>query len=115
MAYLPDHEPALGGSRLSARPDWTSGHALAEGVDLLIHDAQYSDAEYAERVGWGHSALSHAFQFAALAGIKRLVPFHHDPAHDDETLDEMLAHEVDRARPSFEIGPVGEGAVFDLG
>ena len=53
VAYLPDHEPALGAPDFPGEPDWTSGFSLAAGVNLLIHDAQYSDAEYDEHVGWG--------------------------------------------------------------
>ena len=84
VAYLSDHEPALGGAP-TAR-DWTSGSDLAADVDLLIHDAQYADEEYADRVGWGHSTLAQAMAFADLVGARRLVAFHHDPTHDDEYL-----------------------------
>ena len=97
MTYLPDHEPALG-SALSANGnggsptgEWTSGHDLSRDTDLLIHDAQYTADEYDQRVGWGHSQIGDAVALAALAGAKRLVTFHHDPAHDDAELDQMLA------------------------
>jgi len=46
LAYLSDHEPALGVPRFPLRPEWTSGHALARDADLLVHDAQYGLAEY---------------------------------------------------------------------
>lgn len=88
MAYIPDHEPALGGLR--GEPAWTSGYGLADGVDLLIHDAQYTSEEYEERVGWGHSTPDHAVRLADLAGARRLALFHHDPDHDDATLDRLL-------------------------
>jgi phosphoribosyl 1,2-cyclic phosphodiesterase len=91
IAYLSDHEPALGDRDLSLPGAWISGYALARDVDLLIHDAQYSDSEYASRVGWGHSTLRHATAFAAKAGARCLVAFHHDPTHDDATVDRMLA------------------------
>jgi phosphoribosyl 1,2-cyclic phosphodiesterase len=116
IAYLPDHEPALGlreGGWLE--PEWTSGHALAAGVDLLLHDAQYSDEEYVQRVGWGHSSYRHAFEFAARAGARELVPFHHDPGHDDAALDRLLAEAVRRAAPPFRVSPGREGAVFEIG
>jgi ribonuclease BN (tRNA processing enzyme) len=57
---------------------------------VLIHDAQYTDPEYERRVGWGHSTLAQAMSFADLAGVRRLVTFHHDPGHDDAMLDGML-------------------------
>src|SRR5262249_11351318 len=91
VAYLPDHEPALGVPRFPCAAEWTSGHALAAGADLLIHDAQYSAAEYADRVGWGHSTLDHALAFARLAGVRRLVTFHHDPTHTDADVDGLTA------------------------
>ena len=86
VAYLSDHEPALGCHPFPSHKQWTSGSDLASEVDLLIHDAQYADDEYAERVGWGHSSLTDAIAFADLVGARRLVAFHHDPTHDDEFL-----------------------------
>lgn len=88
IAYLPDHEPALGGF---GGAEWTSGYELARGVDVLIHDAQYTDDEYAARVGWGHSSVRHAVAIADLAGAARLVTIHHDPAHSDDEVDALLA------------------------
>lgn len=92
LAYLSDHEPALGATAFPGpgAPSWTSGAALAAGVDLLVHDAQYTDAEYADRVGWGHSTLADAIAFADLVGAGRLVAYHHDPVHDDGFLDSFL-------------------------
>ena len=55
LAYLSDHEPMLSCSRFADSPEWCSGLDLAAGVDVLIHDAQYSDEEYeARRVGAQH-------------------------------------------------------------
>ncbi len=96
IAYLPDHEPALGGS--GRGPQWTSGFDLAAGADLLIHDAQYTPAERAERVGWGHSSVDEAVAFASDAGARRLVLFHHDPAHDDAMLDRLSGAAAEHAR-----------------
>jgi phosphoribosyl 1,2-cyclic phosphodiesterase len=90
LAYLPDHEPALGATTFPLRPEWTSGYGLACGVDLLIHDAQYSDDEYQAHVGWGHSSLRHAVALARSAGVGRLLAFHHDPGHDDDDLDRLF-------------------------
>jgi ribonuclease BN (tRNA processing enzyme) len=113
--YLSDHEPALGlkNGRWPA-PDWISGYDLAENADLLIHDAQYTDDEYRRRVGWGHSTYRHAFEFASQVGAKRIIPFHHDPSHDDEMLDRLL----DRALKTFKstCAAAGrEGAAFNVG
>lgn len=114
LAYLPDHEPALGRERLPAERDWLSGYELAAGADVLVHDAQYSAAEYPEHVGWGHSALPHVLDFAALAGVRRLVTFHHDPAHDDATIDRLLEEACRGAAHPFEVVPGVEGLAVDL-
>jgi phosphoribosyl 1,2-cyclic phosphodiesterase len=60
-------------------------------ADLLIYDAQYTDAEYATRVGWGHSTARAAAQVAADANVKNLLLSHHDPEHDDSTMNEIVA------------------------
>jgi phosphoribosyl 1,2-cyclic phosphodiesterase len=89
LAYLSDHEPALGVRTFPESPIWTSGFALAEGVDMLVHDSQYTDDEYFSHVGWGHSAVRHATAFAAHTSVGCLVAFHHDPWHDDDVLDSI--------------------------
>lgn len=115
IAYVPDHEPALGLRGPLAMGGWTSGFSLAAGADLLIHDAQYDDGEYETRVGWGHSTMRRAIEFAALAQAKRLAFFHHDPAHDDATLEALLEAAVARERPSFPVTAAMEGTTLDLG
>jgi phosphoribosyl 1,2-cyclic phosphodiesterase len=114
MAYLPDHEPALGVNGMPAKADWTSGHDLAAGADLMLHDAQYTADEYEQRVGWGHSRVTDAVDLAKLAGARRLVTFHHDPAHNDVTLDEMLGVAQARAGAALEVLPGREGVTFRI-
>jgi phosphoribosyl 1,2-cyclic phosphodiesterase len=113
LAYLPDHEPALGARTFPQEPEWTSGFALAAGADLLIHDAQYTEAEYPAHVGWGHSSIQHALAFAAAAGVRRLVPCHHDPSHTDDLLD-VLLDEMRGLSDSVQVLPGKEGARFDV-
>lgn len=87
LAYIPDHEPALGADLDALEPEWISGFALAADADLLIHDGQYADDEYPDHLGWGHSALSHSLAFARRTGARRTLLFHHDPLHSDDWLD----------------------------
>ena len=115
IAYLPDHEPALGAHHFPEDPDWTSGFKLASGVDILIHDAQYSAAEYTNHVGWGHSSLLHAMAFAAAAHVGVLVTFHHDPTHNDALLDELLLEARKTSDLTFKLDPGIEGTSFQLG
>lgn len=113
--YLPDHEPMLGALTFPRSPEWTSGYALAEGADLLIHDTQYTREEYQARVGFGHSSMTQAFEFAALADVAQFVPFHHDPAHSDEQLDRMILDAMHEVPPGFKVTPGQEGTILDLG
>jgi ribonuclease BN (tRNA processing enzyme) len=114
LAYLPDHEPALGLRDFTLPGDWVSGYSLARDADLLIHDAQYTTAEYEDRVGWGHSSIHQTFQFAELARVRQLAPFHHDPTHDDDTLDRLIAEEQASRNWPFTVVPGAEGATYTL-
>lgn len=76
---------------------------LYEGADLLIHDAQYTAAEYEEsHRGWGHTALEDAIATAIRAGVKKVVLFHHDPERGDAQLDAL---ETRYGRPRSKAGP----------
>ena len=91
VAYIPDHEPALAGAIASNPTDWISGASLALGADALLHDAQYSEDEYADRIGWGHSSVADAVAFTRAVGAHRLVLFHHEPSHNDDELERLEA------------------------
>jgi phosphoribosyl 1,2-cyclic phosphodiesterase len=90
LAYIPDHEPALGLDLSTVEPAWLSGYPLAAGVDVLLHDAQYTEDEYPHHIGWGHSSVDQVVNFARRSGVQRLVLFHHDPCHTDGALDAFL-------------------------
>ncbi len=96
VAYVTDHEPALGADLETAAEEWISGHALSFGADLLIHDTQYTDEEYPDHVGWGHSSASQVATFAERAKVDRLWLFHHDPLHTDADVDHMTRRVRDR-------------------
>jgi phosphoribosyl 1,2-cyclic phosphodiesterase len=89
LAFIPDHEPVLGVELEALTPEWISGFALAEDADVLFHDCQFTEEEYPERVGWGHSSVAHAVGFARRAGVRRLVLFHHDPDRSDAGVDRL--------------------------
>ncbi len=114
--YLPDHEPFLGlRSGRWLDPEWISGYDLAADTDLLIHDAQYADEEYARCIGWGHSTYRHAFEFAAEVRAKELITFHHDPSHDDDMLSGLLETAKRQFNPDFKVSAGYESAVFRVG
>jgi diguanylate cyclase (GGDEF)-like protein len=91
LAYVTDHEPFAHTEGPFHHPGDQHHVAFLRGVDVLIHDAQYSDAEYATRLGWGHSSIEYATDVALAAGVRRLALFHHDPTHDDATMDRLEA------------------------
>lgn len=114
IAYLPDHEPALTGIE-ERSSDWISGAAIAQDVDLLLHDAQYFEDEYKQRIGWGHSSVADVIAYAQALGARRVVLFHHEPHHSDEILSglEDRAQELvrqDTGRPEL----AREGMVVEL-
>jgi ribonuclease BN (tRNA processing enzyme) len=90
LVYLPDHEPALGTDLTTVPAAWVSGHDIARGADVLLHDAQYRDCEYESHIGWGHSGIDAAMEFAHKAGAVNVVLFHHDPYHTDSELEVLL-------------------------
>ncbi len=85
VAYVSDHQSPLDGSMEIAE----SVLELCDGVDLLIHDAQYTAAEWAEKAHWGHCTVDYAVEVARRSGARRLALFHHDPSHDDDMVDAL--------------------------
>ncbi len=69
----------------------------AQDADVLIYDAQYTPEEYEQHRGWGHSTWLEGARVAQKARVKQLVLFHHDPAHNDET----IARITEDARAEF--------------
>jgi phosphoribosyl 1,2-cyclic phosphodiesterase len=115
FAYLPDHEPALCGPIGDRSADWLSGAAIADDVDLLFHDAQYSEDEYEDRIGWGHSSVADAVAFTRAVGARRVLLFHHEPNHTDGSLERLEARAQslaggDEVRPTL----AREGMVVEL-
>jgi CheY-like chemotaxis protein len=94
------------------------GHIeFLRGADLVIHDAQYTAAEYPQKVGWGHSPMEYAVDVALAAGVKQLALFHHDPTHDDDTLDrlvEVCRRRVAACRGDLAVFAAAEGLVIEL-
>ncbi len=86
IAYIPDHQEPADGSSIAE-----GVLELVDGVDLLIHDSQFTPELLAARLDWGHCTTRYAVKVADEGGAKRLAMFHHDPLHDDDAIDELLA------------------------
>ena len=86
-------------------------------VDVLILDTQYDSDEYTEHTGWGHGCVDDAVAVTLQAGAKQLFLFHHDPDHDDEKLDHLVARAreiVAAEKGSLQVDVAREGAVVEL-
>ncbi|MCX6023527.1 MAG: MBL fold metallo-hydrolase, partial [Chloroflexi bacterium] len=122
VAYCTDHEPfspqlfRSDAADLSVDTMLHEGDrrhaAFLQGVDVLIHDAQYTEAEYQGKRNWGHSTIPYVVNVARTSGVKRTVLFHHDPTHDDAFLDreaEFARAIAAKAGSSMEIIIAAEG------
>jgi phosphoribosyl 1,2-cyclic phosphodiesterase len=112
VAYASDHQMPQDGT--TDIPN--SVLELADGVDLLIHDAQYTPEEFEVKGHWGHCTVEYAVHVAVEANAKRLALFHHDPAHSDDFVDSMLERARD-AVPSdshLEVFAAAEGLTITL-
>ena len=75
---------------LAARQENERMESFFHGADLLIHDGQYTLAEYnCGKKGWGHSPIEYAVETAKRAAVKRLVICHHDPLRTDSQIDDI--------------------------
>jgi phosphoribosyl 1,2-cyclic phosphodiesterase len=63
---------------------------FAEGADLLIHDAEYTPAEYKKFIDWGHSVYTDTLELAQKAGVKKLGLFHLNQERTDQQMDEIV-------------------------
>jgi phosphoribosyl 1,2-cyclic phosphodiesterase len=96
VAYIPDHGPGCN----PEDPDDYVPHEMLElcdGVDVVIHDAQHTAAEWGPKRHWGHCTVDYAIHVAREAGARQLVLFHHDPAHGDGVLGEIETAAQDTA------------------
>jgi ribonuclease BN (tRNA processing enzyme) len=114
VAYLSDHGPqALGPGDHGLGEVHPAAVELAAGADLLIHDAQYTEAELVTRSLYGHSAADYPALLATQVGAARVLLFHHDPNRTDEQVAAIAAH-VAAAYPAVDVDVATEGMVIDL-
>lgn len=103
VAYVPDHQQP-------DDPDEVAPSVLdlTAGADLLIHDSQFTPELLAQRSDWGHCTPRYACTVAERAGVARLALFHHDPLHDDDSVERLEAEARSWELP-FEVFAAAEG------
>ncbi len=84
ICIITDHEH--GNEKIDA-----SVREFVKDADIMIYDAMFTDDEYAQYKGWGHSTWQKGVELALLANVKIPVLFHHDPRRDDDALDAIGA------------------------
>jgi phosphoribosyl 1,2-cyclic phosphodiesterase len=112
VAYLSDHGPlALGFGPDGWGPYHDAAHELADGADVLLHDAQYTVDELAIRQHFGHSAIDYAVALAERCRVGRLLLYHHDPCRSDDEVDAIVARHRGASVP---VAAAAEGDVIEL-
>ena len=87
------------------------------GVDVLIADSSYTDAEYPSKKGWGHGTFSSSIALAHAAGVKVLFCTHHEPTRSDDALEAAFAaalHDNAHLTQGMDIRLAREGDVLDF-
>ena len=105
LAYLPDHAPAAGVS--------DDLRTVLDGVDVLVHDAQFLDAERPVAVDYGHATVEDSIKLAQACRVGTLVLFHHSPARNDDALDDIAAWAQSLAT-DVEVVIAREGMTLDV-
>ena len=113
VAYLSDHGQGCGvGQSDDYIPDEVL--ELCDGVDLLIHDAQFTPDEFVKKAHWGHCTVDYALHVAKESSARTVALFHHDPAHGDDMVDQLEREAQDRsaAMDGAEVVAAAEGMVL---
>jgi phosphoribosyl 1,2-cyclic phosphodiesterase len=110
VTYISDHQAPLSLDTVAE-----GVLELCDGADVLIHDAQYTPAEFQRKSDWGHCTLDYALLVASAARVKRLLLFHHDPSHNDDDIDRFTAELQQHAAGSgVEVTAAYEGLVLEV-
>lgn len=116
VVFSTDHEPYWRSANEGFHHPGDQRHIdFLQGADLVIHDAQYTEEEYAEKHGWGHSSIEYATDVALAAGVRRLALYHHDPLHGDSMMTELEERARTRVgRRDLDVFGAAEGLIVDV-
>jgi phosphoribosyl 1,2-cyclic phosphodiesterase len=118
LTYVTDHEPYWNSPGPEFQHPGDQRHIeFMKGSDLVIHDAQYTEAEYRTKRGWGHSTVDYATDVGIAANVARLALFHHDPTHHDDmisALEQQARARVAAAGSQLQVFAAAEGMEIEL-
>ncbi len=114
VVYIPDHQEPVADTSDRSEIVPESVREFCKDADVLIHDAQYDEAEFALRSTWGHSTVRYAAEVARQSGVAKLVLFHHDPTHGDEWVANAVVEAQAIAGPDVEVIAATEGLVVGV-
>ncbi|PIE33720.1 hypothetical protein CSA56_10360 [candidate division KSB3 bacterium] len=104
IALITDHETKHGDSYTIWGNDY----------DVVIHDGQYTDEEYATTYqGFGHSTFSGAITNARNMGAKRIFITHHAPLRSDQALMEIETS-LQHSHPDLSITLAREQEIYTI-
>jgi phosphoribosyl 1,2-cyclic phosphodiesterase len=112
IAYMPDHCPTV----LGPGPEgWGEYHPdaldLADGADLLLHDAFWLPEEFAADTSFGHAAVDYAIGLGQRAETRQVLLTHHKPDRTDDALDRLAVRVAGGPVP---VSVAAEGEVLEL-
>lgn len=119
VVYACDHEPF---ARTPGQPaplhenDRLHSEFLS-GAGLVIHDAQFTDAEYAAKQGWGHSPVEYVAEMGIRAGVRQMAFTHHDPGRTDDDIDrivEAARADLKKTDSTMQVFGAADGQVVEL-
>jgi phosphoribosyl 1,2-cyclic phosphodiesterase len=90
FCYITDNELYLRNSPYYHQSDIDRLIHFIHKTDVLVIDSTYTDSEYREKTGWGHSCVSRAVDIADKAKVKTVCLYHHDPDQTDKDIDNKL-------------------------
>lgn len=90
FCYITDHELYLENVPYYNQFEVDRLIQFINNADILIIDTTYTDGEYVNKIGWGHSCVSRVVDVADKAKVKLLCLYHHDPDQLDKHIDFKL-------------------------
>ena len=80
---------------------------LISGCDLFAYDASFTDAEFPDFAGYGHSTWEEGLRLREQAGARRMLALHHMPFRTDDEVD-MIEAAIKGRHPASGVAREGD-------